>query len=258
MTLIEAMLGFVGLGILLLMVYTVFFGGMQSWTTMTPQIDARKVAREILYGKPGDIWGGLIEEIKGNRTIRLRNPLDIDPSGHFQINFEGEYPNSDNPDSRTMYFISYKWEGSYAGDPLSKNLLTFVGSLTKTIWESRQIGTQTLWDPPQGIKTCLTNNVRLNINMYGASTEYPLFRYYNGLGIEIYNNPVTPNDEVADAIAAGNIRQIGISMTFDIDNDRDGKFGEDPVGDGNQDEDNKIDEDRPNDFSIKAKAVRNL
>lgn len=258
MTLIEAMLGFVGLGILLLMVYTVFFGGMQSWTTMTPQIDARKVAREILYGKPGDIWGGLIGEIKGNRTIRLRNPLDIDPSGHFQINFEGEYPNSDNPDSRTMYFISYKWEGSYAGDPLSKNLLTFVGSLTKTIWESRQIGTQTLWDPPQGITTCLANNVRLNINMYGTHTQYPLFRYYNGLGIEIYNHPDTPQDELADAINARNIRQIDINMTFDIDNDKDGTFGEDPVGDGNQDNDRKVDEDRPNDFSIKAKAIRNL
>ncbi len=236
-TLIEAILGFTGLGILLLMVYVLFLGGMQNWTTMTPQINARSVAREILYGKTGEEWGGLVGEIRDCETITIQSP-EGDITGSTILNFQTHYATGTLVGT---FAICYEWSGNPSAYNLD-NSVSNIGTLTKTIWQL--VGTST-WNVTS--TKILANNIRLGSSTYTTFNNYPLFKYYTGLGIEKYGNELIPS--------ISTIRQMSISMIFDIDNDKDGKFGEDPPGGGNQDNDRKVDEDKPNDFAIKTKVA---
>jgi len=255
-TLIEAIIGFAGLGILLLMVYTILLGGMQNWNTMIPQINARAVAREILYGKTGEEWGGLLREIKEcNIKIRAASPTVGVPqtitTSLTALNFLTYYATGT---SVGIFAICYDWQGIKPADEgyyLDKSV-SYLGTLSKTIWRLEGEGTSTYWGTPTS--KVLVANIRMGSQTYRFGDAYPLFRYYTGLGIEIFDDPTTtPKNELLDSIAA--IRQIGINMVFDIDNDRDGSFGEDPHGEGNSDNDRKVDEDRTVDFSINTRAA---
>jgi len=251
-TLIEALLGFAGLGILLLMIYTIFLGGMKSWTTMTPQINARKVAREILYGKTGEEWGGMVGEIREcNMKIAPNSPSagisQAITTSCTALNLLTYY------DTGTLVgtiAICYEWSGDS-----SNNSVSNIGTLTKFIWLLPP-GTTTGWEFKS--KEVLANNMRLGSSSYSTFIAYPLFKYYTGLGIEKYDNPNTLGiNELLDAINGYEIRQISISMVFDIDTDKDGKFGEDPVDKVDNDfpnGDRRIDEDRPNDFRIHTRV----
>ncbi|MEW6096656.1 MAG: hypothetical protein AB1567_09045 [bacterium] len=235
-TLVEALIGFAGLGIILLMVYTIFLGGMKSWIIMTPQIDARKIAREILYGKTGEEWGGLVAEIKECDSISPQSPTAIDTS-LTALNLITSYSTGTLVGT---FAICYEWSSEYPVYDLDKSV-SKIGTLTKSIWKLEGI----TWNFIS--KKVCANNIRMGSVTYATGDAYPLFRYYTGLGEEIDRLLIIPS--------INEIRQIGISMVFDIDNDRDGKFGEDPPGGGNSDYDRKLDEDRPNDFSIKTKVA---
>jgi hypothetical protein len=254
-TLIEALLGFAGLGILLLMIYTLFLGGMKSWTTMTPQINARKVAREILYGKTGEEWGGMVGEIREcNMKITPNSPSvgisQVITTSRTALNLLTYY------DTGTLvgtFAICYEWSGDPSGYNLY-NSVSNIGTLTKIIWQLPP-GTTTGWKLKS--KEVLANNMRMGYCSYSTFGTYPLFKYYTGLGIEKYDNPTTSVNELLDAINGEEIRQISISMVFDIDADKDGKFGEDPVDKTDNDfpnGDRRIDEDRPNDFTINTRV----
>ncbi|MFH1564220.1 MAG: hypothetical protein ABIF11_12525 [Nitrospirota bacterium] len=247
-TLVEAIIGFAGLGIFLLMVYTLLMGGIQNWTTMTPQLNTRTVSREILYGKTGEEWGGIVGEISQCGTITPSSPSGT-PTSLTTLNLQTHYATGTLVGEIA---ICYAWKGSetaYTPYPLD-NSVSHIGTLTKTVWKQQIIGTVTTWELIPTRTLTLATNIRMGSVTYGALTAYPLFKYYTGLGEEIYGaNLIT-------AINNRQIRQIGISMVFDIDTDKDGKFGEDPLGNDNQDGDRKVDEDKPTDFRIKTKVAR--
>jgi len=248
-TLVEAIIGFAGLGILLLMIYTLLIGGVKNWSTMIPQINARGIAREILYGKTGEEWGGLVSEIQEcNIRIRPESPAEgipvAIPTSPTALNLETYYATGTLVGTIA---ICYEWSGYPERDELD-NSVSKIGTLTKIIWRLPP-GTTTGWKFISK-KICATNIRMGSVTYPSGNCYYPLFKYYTGLGIEI-----SP-DQITNAVINNNVHQIGINMIFDIDNDRDGKFGEDPAGiKGNQDNDNKLDEDRPDDFRMKTKVA---
>ncbi|MDI6734773.1 MAG: hypothetical protein QME42_01045 [bacterium] len=255
-TLIEAVIGFAGLGIFLLMVYTLLMGGIQNWTTINPQLTARQICREILNGKTGEEWGGLVGEINAC-NIRIATSTPTGTLTNFTtLNFQTRYGTGSIVGTVA---ICYAWQGVGTTTPPYYPLdrsVSQIGTLTKTVWRQQIIGTTTTWEIIPTKTLTLATNIRIGSSTYGTITAYPLFKYYTGLGVEKYDNPDTPAvNELLDAINANQIRQIGINMVFDIDTDKDGKFGEDPLGNGNQDNDRKVDEDKPADFSINTKVA---
>ncbi len=254
-TLIEAMIGFAGLGIFLLMVYTLFSGAIRNWTTINPQLTARQSAREILNGKIGEEWGGLVGEIKAcNIGIATSTPTGT-ITNSITLNFQTRYATGSIVGTVA---ICYEWKGvgTTTPYPLDRSV-SQIGTLTKTVW-IQTAGSPTTWGIISTKTLTMAPNIRMGSSTYGTLTLYPLFKYYTGLGVEVYDNPDTPLiDELLVAIAGNQIRQIGINMVFDIDMDKDGKFGEDPLDplNNNQDNDRKVDEDKPADFRINTKAT---
>lgn len=245
-TLIEALIGFAGLGIFLLMVYTLLMGGIKNWTTINPQLTARQVSREILNGKTGEEWGGLVGEIKAcNIRITPTTPIGAPNTSLTALNFQTNY---DTGSLVGTVAICYAWGGTATSYPLDESV-SQIGTLTKTVWIQHIIGTVTTWELIPTKTLTLANNIRMGSVTYGTLTAYPLFKYYTGLGAEI------PESELLQRIQE--IRQIGVNMVFDIDTDKDGKFGEDPMGTPtvNSDNDSKVDEDKPADFRINTKVA---
>ncbi|OIP41261.1 hypothetical protein AUJ95_03590 [Candidatus Desantisbacteria bacterium CG2_30_40_21] len=256
-TLIELLLSLVGMAVIMLSVFALFSGGVKNWTTMEPQLTMRQEATDALYGKAGDKSGGMVNNIQSARVL-----LDGINTGATATLYARDMKHGTRTigtiSSSVIYFIKDDKQQVETNTPPG----TFSATEDDVVCYyavADSAGTYSSWSlrrdvyaPGTSTAGTITSSTIILKNMGNPARtgtgSYRIFTYYSKSGQEI--NPT----EIVQNVQNKNIAYISINIQMNIDSDHDKKYGEDPLDGVNDDNDNKIDEDKPMDLSILTKV----
>lgn len=255
-TLIELLLSLVGMAVIMLSVFALFSGGVKNWTTMEPQLTMRQEATDALYGKAGDKSGGMVNNIQSARVL-----LDgINTAGATATLYAATMKHG-TISSSVIYLIKDDKQQVGTNTPPGTFSTTDGGGDDVVCYYAvkDEAGTYSSWSlrreiyapgTPTGTAGTITSSSTVLKKMGNPDrTEtgsYRIFTYYNKSGDVV--DPIKADQSINRDIA-----YISINIQMDIDSDHDHKYGEDPLDGVNNDNDNKIDEDKPMDLSILTK-----
>ncbi|MBI4753027.1 hypothetical protein HY793_01460 [Candidatus Desantisbacteria bacterium] len=267
-TLIELLLSLVGMAIIMLSIFALFSGGVKNWTTMEPQLTMRQEAMDALYGKAGaktdglaatttayaaaDMKRGMVNNIQSARVLLDGIGLATTTTKYADDMRHGTISSS------VIYFIKddkqYEPGTNTPGtfSPTAPDYDTIIcyyaGTETDSSWSLKR----DVYAPGTGTTGSITSSSTILRKMgtpeRTGTGSYGIFTYYNKSG-----QAIDPTN-IVQSIATENIAYISINIQMDIDSDHDNRYGEDPIDGINNDNDNKIDEDKPMDLSILTKV----